>query len=107
MHRRKDLSAADKLGGYATGFGELNADTIAANVTDNYKLLDKDRKSYGKSDLPGYLAELKKLADKMVITDVVVDGGTAWCKWQVGDIVGAGLITFGDDGVSQEQLFYA
>jgi hypothetical protein len=27
-------------------------------------------------------------------------------KWQVGDIVGAGLITFGDEGVLQEQLFY-
>ena len=101
------MAAADKLGGYATGFGELNADTISANVTDNYKLLDKDGKTYGKGDLPGYIAELRKLDDKMVITDVVVDGGTAWCKWQVGDIVGAGIITFGDDGVSQEQLFYA
>jgi len=26
---------------------------------------------------------------------------------QLGDIVGAGMITFGDEGVSQEQLFYA
>jgi hypothetical protein len=43
----------------------------------------------------------------MVITDVVVDGGTAWCEWRVGDIVGAGLITFGDKGVWQEQLSYA
>ena len=101
------MAAADKLGDYATGFGELNADALAENVTDNYKLLDKDGKIYGKDDLPGYIAELRKLADKMVITDVAVDGGTAWCKWQVGDIVGAGLITFGDDGVSQEQLFYA
>jgi len=25
----------------------------------------------------------------------------------MGDIVGAGIITFGDDGVSGEQLFYA
>ena len=101
------MAAADKLGGYATGFGDLNADTISANVTDNYKLLDKDGIVYGKSDLPGYIAELRKLDDKMVITDVVVDGATAWCKWQVGDIVGAGIITFGEDGVSQEQLFYA
>ena len=101
------MAAADKLGGYATGFGELNADTISANVTDNYKLLDKEGKTYGKGDLPGYIVELRKLDDKMVITDVVVDGDTAWCKWQVGDIVGAGIITFGDDGVSQEQLFYA
>jgi hypothetical protein len=101
------MSAADKLGGYATGFGELNADTIATNVTDDYKLLDKDGNTYGKEDLPDYIAELRNLADKMVITDVVVDGGMAWCKWQVGDIVGAGLIIFGDEGVSQEQLFYA
>ena len=101
------MTAADKLGGYATGFAELDADTVAANVTDDYKLVDKDGKIYGKSDLPGYIAELKKLSDKMVITDVVVEGESAWCKWQVGDIVGAGLITFGDDGVSQEQLFYA
>ena len=101
------MAAADKLGGYATGFGELNADMISANVTDNYKLLDKDGNTYGKGDLPGYIAELRKLDDKMVITDVVVDGGTAWCKWHVGDIIGAGLITFGDEGVSQEQLFYA
>ena len=101
------MAAADKLGGYATGFGELNADTISANVTDNYKLLDKDGNTYEKGDLPDYIAELRKLDDKMVITDVVVDGGTAWCKWQVGDIIGAGIITFGDEGVSQEQLFYA
>ena len=101
------MAAADKLGGYAAGFGELNADAIAANVTDDYKLLDKDGKTYGKGDLPGYVAELRKIADKLVITDVAVDGATAWCKWQVGDIVGAGLITFGDEGVSREQLFYA
>ncbi len=100
------MAAADKLGGYATGFGELNAATLADNVTDDYKLLDKDGKVYGKSDLPGYIAELRKLSDKMLITDVMVDGSMAWCKWQVGDIVGAGLITFGDEGVSQEQLFY-
>ena len=36
------MAAADKLGGYANGFGELNAETLAANVTDDYKLLDKD-----------------------------------------------------------------
>ena len=47
------MSATDKLGGYATVFGELNADTISANVTDNCKLLDKDGKTYGKGDLPG------------------------------------------------------
>jgi hypothetical protein len=45
------MAAADKLGGYATGFGELNADTISANVTDDHKLLDKDGKTYGKGDL--------------------------------------------------------
>ncbi len=100
------MAAADKLGGYAAGFSELNTDTLVANVTDDYKLLDKDGKTYGKGDLPGYLAELRKLGDKMVITDVMVDGDQAWCKWQLGDIVGAGLITFGDEGVSQEQLFY-
>jgi len=101
------MTAADKLGGYAKGFGELNADVVAANVTADYRLLDKNGKVYGKDDLAGYIAELKKLGDKMDITDVVVDGNTAWCKWQLGDIVGAGLITFGDEGVSQEQLFYA
>ena len=100
------MAAADKLGGYANGFGELNADVVAANVTTDYKLLDKDGKVYGKGDLPGYIAELRKLGNKMDITDVVVEGSTAWCKGQVGDIVGAGMITFGDEGVSQEQLFY-
>ncbi len=104
---RPDMSAADKLGGYANGFGELNADVVAANVTADYKLLDKDGKVYGKGDLPGYIAELRKLGNKMDITDVVVEGSTAWCKWQLGDIVGAGMITFGDEGVSEEQLFYA
>ena len=54
---RTDMAAADKLGGYATGFGELNADTVAANVTDDFKLLDKDGKIYGKGDLSGYIAE--------------------------------------------------
>ena len=89
------MSAADKLGGYASGFGDLNAEAIAANVTTDYKLLDKDGAVYGKYDLPGYIAELRKIGDKMDITDVVVEGGTAWCKWQVGDVVGAGLISFG------------
>ena len=100
------MSAADKLSGYAGGFGNLDADAIAANVTDDYKLLDKDGAIYGKNDLPVYIEELKKINDKMVITDVVVDDGTAWCKWQVGDVVGAGLISFGENGVTQEQLFY-
>lgn len=100
------MSAADKLGGYASGFGSLDAEAIATNVTADYKLLDKDGVVYGKSDLPGYITELRKVGDKMEITDVVVEGGTAWCKWQVGDIVGAGMISFGDDGVTQEQLFY-
>lgn len=100
------MSAADKLGGYASGFGNLDAEEIAANVTANYKLLDKDGAVYGKSDLPGYIAELRKVGDKMDITDVVVEGGTAWCKWHVGHITGAGLISFGEEGVTQEQLFY-
>lgn len=101
------MSAADKLSGYATGFGNLDGEAVAANVTADYKLLDKDGAVYGKDDLPGYVAELRKLGDKMDITDVVVDGGTAWCKWQVGDIIGAGMISFGDEGVTQEQLFYS
>ncbi len=100
------MSAADKLGGYASGFGSLDAEAIAANVTADYKLLDKDGAVYGKNDLPGYIAELRGVGDKMDITDVVVEGGTAWCKWQVGDTVGAGMISFGDEGVTQEQLFY-
>ena len=100
------MSAADKLGGYASGFSNLDAATIATNVTEDFKLLDKDGAVYGKNDLPGYVAELRRIGDKMDITDVVVDGGTAWCKWQVGDVVGAGMISFGDEGVRQEQLFY-
>ncbi len=100
------MSAADKFGGYASGFGNLDAEAIATNVTADYKLLDKDGAVYGRNDLPGYIAELRKIGDKMDITDVVVEGGTAWCKWQVGDIVGAGMISFGEEGVTQEQLFY-
>ena len=100
------MSAEDKLGGYASGFGNLDAEAIAANVTADYKLLDKGGVEYGKDDLPGYIDELRKVGDKMAISDVVVEGGTAWCKWQVGEIVGAGLISFGEDGVTQEQLFY-
>ena len=101
------MAAADKLGAYASGFSELNADAVAANVTADYKIIDKDGAAYGKADLAAYIAELRKLGSKMDITDDVVDGSTAWCKWQLGDIVGAGLITFGDEGVSHEQLFYA
>jgi hypothetical protein len=101
------MSAADKLGGYASGFGNLDPEAIATNVTADYKLLDKDGAVYGKNDLPGYIAELRRTGDKMDITDVVVEGGTAWCKWQVGDIVGAGMISFGEEGVTQEQLFYS
>ncbi len=100
------MSATDRLGGYASGFGNLDADSIAANVTADYKLLDKDGVVYGKNDLPGYITELRKLGDTMAISDVMVDGELAWCKWQVGDVVGAGLISFGEDGVRQEQLFY-
>ena len=100
------MSATDKLGGYASGFGNLDAEAIAANVTADFKLLDKDGAVYEKNDLPGYIAELRKVGDKMDITDVAVEGGTAWCKWQVGDIIGAGMISFGEDGVTQEQLFY-
>jgi hypothetical protein len=100
------MSAEDKLGGYASGFGTLDANAIAANVTEDFKLLDKNGAVFEKNDLSGYIAELRKVGDKMEITDVVVDEGKAWCKWQVGDIVGAGLISFSADGVSEEQLFY-
>jgi hypothetical protein len=100
------MSAADKLGGYAKGFGALDAAMIAANVTADYKLLDKGGKVITKKDLPGYVAGLKKLGSKMDVDHVMVDGNAAWCKWQVGKIVGAGLISFGEKGVSQEQLFY-
>jgi hypothetical protein len=100
------MSATDKLGGYAGGFGNLDADEISANVTADYKLLDRDGVVYGKSDLPGYISELRKLGDKMNITNVVVEGNTAWCMWQVGDVIGAGLISFEEQGVTQEQLFY-
>lgn len=100
------MSATDRLGGYASGWGNLDAAEIAANVTDDYRLLDKEGAVHGKDDLPGYIAELRNLADKMEITEVMVDGGLAWCKWQLGDIVGAGLIRFGDEGVTEEQLFY-
>ena len=99
------MSAEDKLGGYASGFGSLDANAIAANVTEDFKLLDKNGAIFEKNDLSGYIAELRKVGDKMEITDVVV-GGKAWCKWQVGDVVGAGLISFSADGVSEEQLFY-
>lgn len=100
------MSATEKLSGYASGFGSLDAETIAANVTADYRLLDKDGVSYGKDDLAGYVAGLRKLGDRMEITDVVVEGGTAWCRWQVGDIIGAGMISFGEEGVSREQLYY-
>ena len=100
------MSAEGKLSGYASGFGSLDANVVAANVTADYKLLDKDGAVYEKGDLTGYIAELRKFGDKMEISDVVSDGGAAWCKWQIGEIVGAGLIRFGEDGVSQEQLFY-
>lgn len=100
------MSAEDKLGGYAGGFGNLDANSIAENVTEDYKLFDKNGAVYAKSDLPEYIKELKKSGSTMEITDVMVDGGKAWCKWQVGDIVGAGLISFSADGVSEEQLFY-
>lgn len=100
------MAAADKLGGYAKGFGALDAEAIAANVTADYKLLDQGGKVITKKDLPGYIAGLKKAGSRMEISNVMVDGNTAWCKWQVGKLVGAGLITFGDKGVSQEQLFY-
>lgn len=100
------MSASDKLGGYAQGFSELDAATIAANIITDYKLLDKGGKVITKEGLPAYCAELKKLGPKMDITNVAVDGDTAWCQWQVGDVVGAGMISFSDQGVSQEQLYY-
>ena len=47
------MSAEDKLGGYASGFGSLDASTIAANVTEDFKLLDKNGAIYEKNDLLG------------------------------------------------------
>ncbi len=99
------MSAEDQLGGYASGFTNLDASEIAAHVTDDFKLLDKDGSVYSKAELPGYIAELRNSGDRMEITEVLAEDGKAWCKWQVGEIVGAGLISFGEDGVSQEQLF--
>ncbi|PSW18222.1 hypothetical protein C9I98_17745 [Photobacterium sanctipauli] len=100
------MSAQDKLGGYASGFSSLDASAIAANVTADYKLLDKNGVVHQKGDLPSYIGELKAFGDQMMITEVMVDGEKAWCKWQIGDVVGAGLISFGEEGVSQEQLFF-
>lgn len=100
------MSAEDKLSGYASGFASLDASAIAANVTEDFKLLDKNGVIFEKNNLSEHIAELKKAGDKMEITDVVVDGGKAWCKWQVGNIIGAGMISFSADGVSEEQLFY-
>ena len=68
------MSAADKLGGYASGFGDLNAEAIAANVTTDYKLLDKDGAVYGKNDLPVYIAELRNIGDKRVRVSYGSDG---------------------------------
>ena len=65
------MSAADRLSGYAGGFGNLDADAIAANVTDDYKLLDKDGAIYGKNDLPVYIEELKKIN---VVVNTLCDG---------------------------------
>lgn len=101
------MSADDKLSGYANGFRSLDANVIAANVTAEYKLFDNNGSVYEKDDLPKYIAELRKIGDKMEISDVMVDGDKAWCKWKIGEIVGAGFISFGEDGVSQEQLFYS
>ena len=101
------MAAADKLGGYAKGFGALDAEMIAASVTADYRLLDKDGKIVTRKELPGYIAQLKQHGGRMDITNVMVDGNKAWCKWRLGSIVGAGLITFGPDGVSEEQLFYS
>ena len=78
------MSAEDKLGGYASGFSSLDANVLAENVTEDYRLLDKNGAIYEKNDLSGYMAELRKIGDKMEITDVMVDGGKAWCKWQTG-----------------------
>ena len=99
------MSAEDQLGGYASGFTNLDASEIAAHVTDDFKLLDKDGSVYSKAELPGYIAELRNSGDRMEISEVLAKDGKAWCKWQVGEIVGAGLISFGEDGISQEQLF--
>ena len=54
------MSAADKLGGYASGFGDLNAEAIAANVTADYKLLDNDGAVYGKKRPAGLYRRAKK-----------------------------------------------
>ena len=49
------MSATDKLSGYASGFSNLDAATLAANVTADYQLLDKDGVIHRRDDLPGYL----------------------------------------------------
>ena len=55
------MSAEDKLGGYASGFSSLDANAIAANVTEDFKLLDKNGAVFEKNDLSGYIAELRKV----------------------------------------------
>ncbi|MBM3486128.1 MAG: nuclear transport factor 2 family protein [Alphaproteobacteria bacterium] len=101
------MAAADKLGGYAKGFGALDADMIAANVTADFRLVEKGGKIITKKELAGYIAQLTQHGSRMDITNVMVDGNKAWCKWRLGATIGAGLITFGPDGVSEEQLFYS
>ncbi|MFT5174207.1 MAG: hypothetical protein ACI8W7_002394 [Gammaproteobacteria bacterium] len=93
------------MGANASRFSELNAEVVVAKMTVDYKIIDNDGVIYSKGDLSAYIAELRKIGSNMDITDVVVDGSTACCKWQLGDIiVDAGLITLGDEGVSHEQL---
>jgi hypothetical protein len=95
-----------KLAGYAEGWSKLDGAIVAANVTSNYRLLDKDGKVVAKKDLGGYISGLRELGDRMELSRIARDGNTVWCKWQVGRIAGAGLITLSDDGVTEEQLFY-
>ncbi|USD39585.1 hypothetical protein [Ferrimonas sp. SCSIO 43195] len=101
------MSAQDKLAGYASGFGSLDPHVIADNVTAGYRLLDKNGAVVERNALPQYIAELRKHGDEMQISDVMVDGDKAWCKRQIGEVIGAGLIRFSNNGVSQEQLFYS
>ena len=99
------MTSTEKLHAYLAAFSELDADSLLSTVTDDFRTFFESGKSYGKLDLPDYVAGLKKEAPRLVVTDLMVEGNQAWIKWRLGERVGAGLIKFGLDGVSEEQLF--
>lgn len=101
------MGRAEKIGGYAEAFGNLDADGILANTTEDFRLVGPGDAVVTREEIPAYIASIRKVAFKMDLADVVITNEVVWCHWTAGSHVGAGRIYATDEGVTEERLYSA